>query len=74
MFILEFSFLIFGIVLLVVGYRRNNRNTLLVAGLLLLLTGFIRPIIDGYRSGLEGNGDPSESSGLESSRLDGAAG
>ncbi|MEG2802981.1 hypothetical protein [Stenotrophomonas sp.] len=51
--ILEISLLCVGLVLLVVGYRRNHRNLMLVAALVLMSFGTLQDVgrgfVDGYR-------------------------
>lgn len=51
--ILEISLMCVGLVLLVVGYRRNHRNLMLAAALLLMAFGTLqdvgRGVIDGYQ-------------------------
>ena len=51
--ILDISLLCIGAVLLVVGYRRNHRNLMLAAALVLMSFGtlqdFSRGFIDGYQ-------------------------
>lgn len=51
--IIEISLLCLGVVLLVVGYRRNHRNLMLAAALVLMSFGtvqdFTRGVADGYR-------------------------
>jgi uncharacterized membrane protein YozB (DUF420 family) len=51
--ILEISLMCVGLVLLVVGYRRNHRNLMLAAALVLMAFGtlqdFGRGVIDGYQ-------------------------
>ena len=46
--------LLAGLLFLGIGYRKNNRNLMLVGGILLLLFGIVEPaaqgIIDGYRA------------------------
>jgi len=55
--VLDFAFAIAGFVLLVIGYRRNDRKLLLVAALLLFLAGtaseFARGFADGFKQGME---------------------
>jgi len=50
---LEIGLLCVGVVLLAVGYRRNHRNLMLVAALVLMSFGtlqdFSRGFIDGYQ-------------------------
>ncbi|WP_256775951.1 MULTISPECIES: hypothetical protein [unclassified Stenotrophomonas] len=51
--ILEVGLLCVGVLLLVVGYRRNHRDLMLVAALVLMSFGtlqdFSRGVIDGYQ-------------------------
>ncbi|MCF7751658.1 hypothetical protein KQ945_12945 [Bacillus subtilis subsp. subtilis] len=51
--ILEISLLCLGVVLLVVGYRRNHRNLMLAAALVLMSFGtlqdFGRGFLEGYQ-------------------------
>jgi uncharacterized membrane protein YozB (DUF420 family) len=50
---LEIGLLCAGVVLLVVGYRRNHRNLMLAAALVLMSFGtlqdFSRGVVDGYQ-------------------------
>ena len=48
----EIVLLLVGICLLVLGYRRNSRNVLLVAALLLLAAGTFRGFTQGFLDGL----------------------
>lgn len=54
MLYVEIALLLVGICLLGLGYRRNDRNILLVAALLLLaagtIGGFSQGLVDGFRS------------------------
>lgn len=54
MLYVEMGLLLVGICLLVLGYRRNNRNALLAAALLLLAAGtigdFSQGLLDGIRN------------------------
>lgn len=54
MYLLEVVLLVAGVVTLVVGYRRNARNVMLAAALMLLCFGalgsFLQGVEDGYES------------------------
>ncbi|WP_312705912.1 hypothetical protein [Stenotrophomonas lactitubi] len=45
-----------GLVALVLGYRRSNRNMLLCAGLLLLAFNGVEDFADGFAAGYAGSG------------------
>ncbi|WP_447935673.1 hypothetical protein [Stenotrophomonas lactitubi] len=44
-----------GLVALVLGYRRSNRNMLLCAGLLLLAFNGVEDFVDGFAAGYAGS-------------------
>lgn len=48
MFITEVALLVAGLVALVIGYRKHNRNVLLCAALLLLASGSLSQIVTGF--------------------------
>lgn len=48
---LEVALLLAGLVLLVLGYRRDRRKILLVAAILLFFAGSIRPLASGFAKG-----------------------
>lgn len=43
-----------GLAVLVIGYRKNNRNILLLSALLLLAAGALPDFVAGYLDGLNG--------------------
>ncbi|SEK50293.1 hypothetical protein SAMN05428989_0236 [Pseudoxanthomonas sp. GM95] len=53
MYATEIALFIGGLVLLVIGYRRNTRNLMATAALLLFLSGAAAPAWEGFRDGLE---------------------
>ena len=54
MTIMEIALLAAGLVALVVGYRKNHRNLLLTAAILLFLAAGLRDVVDGF---IDGFGD-----------------
>lgn len=48
MFIMEVVLLVTGLVALVIGYRKDNRNVLLCAALLLLASGALSQVVSGF--------------------------
>lgn len=54
MYALEIGLFIAGAVLLVIGYRKTNRNVLVAAAVLLFLAGTAGDFISGYRDGVSG--------------------
>lgn len=54
MLYVESLLLVVGIALLVLGYRRNNRNTLLVAALLLFAVGIADGVVQGLVDSIRG--------------------
>ncbi len=54
MYFMEIGLLIIGVAVLVIGYRKNNRNWLLTAAIVLFLSGAlssaVQGFIDGYRA------------------------
>jgi len=51
MFLIESALFILGLVLLVVGYRSNDRNLLLIAALALLFVGGLSDFVSGFHQG-----------------------
>jgi hypothetical protein len=51
MFLIESLLFILGLVLLVVGYRKNDRNVLLAAAVVLLLVGGLSDFVSGFHQG-----------------------
>ena len=51
MFWLELGLAVGGFVALLVGFRRNNRNILLAAGVALFLSGALPEFVRGYQDG-----------------------
>ncbi|MDQ3494368.1 MAG: hypothetical protein M3485_02255 [Pseudomonadota bacterium] len=51
---LEIALFIVGVVVLVVGYRKNQRNVLLAAAILLFLAGALGSFVDGIIEGYDG--------------------
>ncbi|MEZ0472001.1 hypothetical protein [Luteimonas salinilitoris] len=54
MYALDIGLFIAGAVLLVIGYRKTNRNVLAAAAVLLLLVGTAGDFISGYGDGVSG--------------------
>ena len=52
MYVLEIALFVVGAILLLVGYRKTNRNLLLAAAVLLFLTGAIGDLTSGFSEGL----------------------
>jgi len=48
---LTIALLVLGFAALVVGYRKNSRNTLVAAALLLLAAGGLSDIVSGFMDG-----------------------
>lgn len=55
LYALEIVLLIAGIGTLVVGYRRNHRNLMLSAALLLLASGALPEAVRGFSDGFNGS-------------------
>lgn len=51
MYFLEIALLLLGLVMLIAGYRKNNRNMLLAAAMILLLSAGIEGLVDGLSQG-----------------------
>lgn len=51
MYFLEIALLLLGLVMLIAGYRKNNRNMLLAAAMILLLSAGIEGLADGLSQG-----------------------
>jgi hypothetical protein len=47
----EIALLVAGVAVLVIGYRRNDRNLLLAAAILLLLAGALGGMVEGFLEG-----------------------
>lgn len=56
MFWLELVLVVAGFAVLVVGFRRNNRNILLAAGIVLFLSGALPDFVRGVEAGYSGSG------------------
>ncbi|WP_149194058.1 hypothetical protein [Luteimonas suaedae] len=54
MYALEIGLFIAGAALLVIGYRKTNRNMLVAAAVLMLLVGTASDFISGYGDGVSG--------------------
>jgi hypothetical protein len=52
--VLEYVLLAVGVICLVIGYRRNSRNILLVAALVLFAAAGLRGFVDGFVDGYSG--------------------
>lgn len=53
MYFIEIVLFVVGLVLLVVGYRRNHRNLLLCAAITLFLSAGLGPMVEGFRKGYQ---------------------
>ncbi|WP_422507303.1 hypothetical protein [Stenotrophomonas sp. GZD-301] len=51
MYVMEVGLIALGAVLLVVGYRRNRRNMLVAAALVLLASGAVPELVTGFSDG-----------------------
>lgn len=51
MFLIESVLFVVGVILLVVGYRKNDRNLLLAAAVVLLLVGGLSDFAGGFNDG-----------------------
>ena len=51
--IVEIVFFIVGVLLLVVGYRKNSRNILLTGAIILFLSGAVGSAVEGFISGYQ---------------------
>jgi lipoprotein signal peptidase len=51
MYYLEIALFVVGLIVLVVGYRKNQRNVLLTAAILLFLSGALGSAVDGFSDG-----------------------
>jgi hypothetical protein len=58
----ELVLLAVGITLLVFGYRRNNRNVLLLAALVLLAAGALPDVLSGIEEGYRESAGPAAQS------------
>jgi hypothetical protein len=55
MYILEIAIFVVGALLLFIGYRKANRNLLVMAAVLLFLTGTVGDFASGFSEGISGN-------------------
>ncbi|WP_109126395.1 hypothetical protein [Dyella sp. C11] len=53
MIYVEIACFVIGVVALVIGYRRNQRNLLLVAAIVLFLAGSVGDFAGGFKQGLQ---------------------
>lgn len=51
MFVIESLLFLLGLVLLVVGYRKNDRNLLLIAAIVLVIAVGARDLLTGFHQG-----------------------
>jgi len=51
MYVLQIALLAIGLLTLVIGYRKNSRNTLLVSALVLLVAGALPEFVSGFVDG-----------------------
>jgi CHASE2 domain-containing sensor protein len=56
--ILSYILLALGLVLMVTGYRRNNRNMLVWAGLILCAGAGVGDFVHGFMDGIHAGGAP----------------
>ena len=52
---LQIGLFVVGMTVLVIGYRRNSRNLLLTAALVLLACGAISEFVSGFHAGITGS-------------------
>jgi disulfide bond formation protein DsbB len=62
MYYVEITLFVVGLVLLIVGYRKNRRNVLLVAAIVLFLSGALGSFVKGYKDGYSGSRNAHSSS------------
>ena len=55
MYYLEIALFVIGIVLVVVGYRKNGRNLLLAGAVVLYLSAALPQFVGGYLDGVSGS-------------------
>ena len=53
MYYMEIALLVAGVIVLVIGYRKNRRNVLLTAAVLLFLAGALGSFFDGFADGYD---------------------
>ena len=53
MYFIEITLFLIGIVLLVVGYRRRNRNVMLSAAILLFMSAAVDSLVGGFLEGYQ---------------------
>ena len=51
MYYVAIALLVIGALLLVIGYRKNSRNMLVLSALLLLLSGSAEDLVAGFQEG-----------------------
>ncbi|KAF1694564.1 hypothetical protein [Pseudoxanthomonas koreensis] len=51
MYVIEIVLFVIGLVLLVMGYRRNHRNLMLCAAITLFLSAGLGPMVEGFSEG-----------------------
>jgi hypothetical protein len=52
MYLVEIVLLVVAVVVLVLGYQRNNRNLLLLGAVLLFLAGSVSDLVHGFVQGI----------------------
>ena len=57
MYYFEIALFVAGLTLLIAGYRKNQRNVLLVAAVLLFLSGAVESFVEGFQEGYFGSRD-----------------
>jgi disulfide bond formation protein DsbB len=57
MYYIEVALFALGVVLLITGYRRNRRNMLLAAAIVLFMSAATGPFVEGYQEGYSRNQD-----------------
>jgi len=50
MLVLQVLLLVAGLVALVIGYRKHNRNLMLAAALMLLVAGSVSEVVSGFNA------------------------
>ena len=54
MYFLEIGLFVIGIAFLVIGYRKDNRNLMLTAAIVLFLSGALSNAVEGFIDGYRG--------------------
>ncbi len=62
MYYVEILLFVVGLVLLIAGYKKNKRNVLLLAAIVLFLSAALGSFVDGFQEGYSGSRDAHSSS------------